>query len=489
MSDWREELLAQLRTDAAGPLPELTPTAVRAHPGRVGGGDVELVVWDFSVRGGSLGVAEADAVVAAVDRAVTERRPLITLVRTGGTRLDEGVAALVGMARLILATQRLAEAGVPHLAIADQPTTGGVFVTIVSRADVRVGIRGATVGFAGPRIVAATGGGPVGAMSHTAETAVAAGLLDDVLDSAAVPGWLTATLAALGWSPPAEVTPSAPTPSPEPLHPLPPALSPSAALPSAPPAGGWETVRATRAAARLGAAEWIRRLSDTAGVVLGGADPAVQARLARLAGRHLPGVPPGVPAVLVALGATPGARPGPGGYALLTRAARLAGRLGLALIVAVDTPGAAAGADAENAGVAAAIGEAMAAVLACPSATIGVLLGEGGSGGALAGLVCDRVVLTATSYFAALAPEGAAAALRCSPEQAAERLKLRPRDIAALGVADVLAADGAAAASTVLTETLPELLVLDPSTRLRQRRERWSAAAPGTASPAEPRPG
>ena len=63
------------------------------------------------------------------------------------------MAALIGMARATTGTRRLADAGVPHVSIADTPTTGGVWTTVASRADVRAAMAGAPVGFGGPRVV------------------------------------------------------------------------------------------------------------------------------------------------------------------------------------------------------------------------------------------------------------------------------------------------------------------------------------------------
>ena len=104
------------------------------------------------------------------------------LLRSGGTRLQEGVAGLVGMARATIGMHRLAEAGIPHIAVADQPTTGGVWVTLGSRADLRCAVEGAIVGFAGPRVVEAVTGELPGPDSHTAASAFHAGLVDALVD-------------------------------------------------------------------------------------------------------------------------------------------------------------------------------------------------------------------------------------------------------------------------------------------------------------------
>src|SRR3954471_23074553 len=153
---WRDAVLTDVvwRDDIAGPPVNRLGwpgyedrTALRIGRGAVAGHDVVVAVWDFRIFGGSFGERDATAFLAAVDEAIRGRRPLLTITSSGGTRLQEGVAALIGMARATTGTHRLAEAGLPHICIADSPTTGGVWTTVASRADVRAAVAGATVGF------------------------------------------------------------------------------------------------------------------------------------------------------------------------------------------------------------------------------------------------------------------------------------------------------------------------------------------------------
>jgi acetyl-CoA carboxylase carboxyl transferase subunit beta len=182
----------------------------------------------------------------------------------------------------------------------------------------------------------------------------------------------------------------------------------------------------------------------------------------------------------VALAPRPGNAPGVAGYRLLARAATVAGRLGLPLVTLVDTPGADPSPAAEAAGVAAAIGAAMAAVLRCPSPTVTVVVGEGGSGGALAATCADIVLMTPDSYLTALSPEGAAATLRITAEQAADLGGLRPVELVRLGFADRLLASGEpAAVAAAAVSAVSDLMGPDQAIRLATRRARWSTALPG----------
>ena len=156
------------------------------------------VLWNFGVSGGACGEAEATEFAAAVDAAISADRPLVTVTASGGTKLTEGMAALVGIPRMTIALQRLRAARLPHVSIADSPTTGGVWVAVGCSADIRCGVAGATVAFSGPRVVEAMTGAVVPRGAGTAESAYAAGLLDAVLPDEEVLGWLTSAMQAIG---------------------------------------------------------------------------------------------------------------------------------------------------------------------------------------------------------------------------------------------------------------------------------------------------
>src|SRR3954468_15065233 len=153
-----------------------------------------VVEWNFAVYGGSFGEREAQLFTDACAEAADTATPLVTILRSGGTRLQEGMRALVGIPRATLALADVRAARVPHIAVAASPTTGGVWVAVGSQADLRVGLRGATVGFSGPRVIEAMTGARLPEGANTAESALAAGLLDDVVDGADVDAWIARAL-------------------------------------------------------------------------------------------------------------------------------------------------------------------------------------------------------------------------------------------------------------------------------------------------------
>jgi acetyl-CoA carboxylase carboxyl transferase subunit beta len=479
-ADWRADLLAAVTPrPPARPAPNrldwpgyASAPAVWWGEGTVAGTPCVVAVWEFAVFGGSFGEADATTFTVAAERAAATGRPLVSFLRSGGTRLQEGVAGLVGLARATLAADRLDEAGVVQLAVVDQPTTGGVWVTVASRADLRCAVDGATVGFAGPRVVAATTGTAPGPGSHSAASAHTAGLVDAVVTPDGVEGWLRAALAA------ATCRPAVPATRP---------AAPATGRPVAGRAGdgrahcaddgrtGWDQVLAARAPGRPGAGACLDALLP-GGLDLAGTDAAVRARLGLVPAAA--GAP--AAAVGVALATAPGGAPGPGGFRLLERAARLAGKLGLPLVTFVDTPGADPSPAAEAGGVAVAIGAAMGAVLRCPSPTVAVVVGEGGSGGALAATCADVVLMTPDSYLTALSPEGAATTLRTTAQRAADLGGLRPAELLRLGFADdVLGTGVPGAVAAAVAAALADLAALGLDDRLAARRERWSTALPG----------
>ena len=471
--DWREPLLAgasllDVRLGGRNPTnwPGYRPRpAVRAYrlrgaPGRPG---PVAVAWDFSVQGGSFSEDDATVLAAAARQAVRERVPLVTLVRSGGTRLQEGVAALVGIPRARLALLDLAGAGLPHLSVADAPTTGGVWISVTSAADLRVAVEGATVGFAGPRVVEATTGEVIGSDSHTATSAYDAGLVDAVVPADGAAAWLATALRALAPTS-AETAQTTTETAPTTGTQTPTAQTPAA---TADPGGrgGWEQVLASRARTVSGRDLLAELLTDAVDLQAPRGDRTVTARVGRLGGQ---------PVVGVALAADLGGRPTPDGYRLATRAFRLAGRLRLPVISLVDTPGADPGSTSEADGIASAMGEALDALLLCPSPTVALIHGEGGSGGALAVAVADCVLITPDAYLAAIGPEGATAALRRPAQECADLMRITPADLLALGFADAVVTGAGD-----LPAYVAQQLARPPDARREARRVRWSSPLPG----------
>src|SRR5438309_7798991 len=135
----------------------------------------------FDVMGGSMGAAHGEKVVRAYRRATEERLPMLVLPASGGARMQEGMVSLIQMARTSSAAAAHGRAGLLSLAMMRSPTTGGVYASYASLADLRAAEPGATIGFAGPRVVELTIGERLPEGSHTAQFAYDHGLIDAVV--------------------------------------------------------------------------------------------------------------------------------------------------------------------------------------------------------------------------------------------------------------------------------------------------------------------
>ncbi|WP_405462979.1 acetyl-CoA carboxylase [Streptomyces anulatus] len=378
--------------------------------GVVGDRACVLLAFEFGFLGGSLGRLTGDRLAAAYELALTRRLPLLALVATGGSRMQEGMVALTQLQRVAAASTRLRAAGLPQIAVVRDPTTGGGWATVGAGADVVLALSGAQVGFAGSRVR------PADADPHaySAEGQFAAGQVDAVVPPGELARAVTHWLRALG---PHGALPAAPLPR---------------ALSAAPlPETGREAVAAARDPRRPRAEAY---LADYFGARLplhgdrcGGADPGLLCGFGLRAD--------GLPVAYVAQCGTPTR---PAGYRAAARTIRLADRLGVPVLTLVDTPGAANDAEAERAGAGAAIADAFAAVAEARVPVTTLVIGEGGSGGALALAAPDNTHVTADSYFSVIAPELAAAILKRPPSETgatADQLRLRPQDLLELGFA------------------------------------------------------
>lgn len=128
---------------------------VVAH-GTMGGRNVVIAAFNFDFMGGSMGVAVGEGMLAAAHLAVMQRAPLIAIPATGGARMQEGILSLMQMPRTTIAVQEVKEAGLPYFVILTDPTTGGVSASFAMLGDVHIAEPGATIGFAGRRVIEQT---------------------------------------------------------------------------------------------------------------------------------------------------------------------------------------------------------------------------------------------------------------------------------------------------------------------------------------------
>jgi acyl-CoA carboxylase subunit beta len=425
------------RARAASGLDESVCTA----EGLLGGHRVAVAVSEFGFLGGSIGVAAAERLTLAVERATAERLPLIAAPASGGTRMQEGTIAFLQMAKITAAVAAHKAAHLPYLVYLRHPTTGGVFASWASVGHLTLAEPGALIGFLGPRVYEALTGAPMPDGVQTAENLLAHGLVDAVVAPDGLADYLAPVLSALSSSPNPACTPAL---APET------ARAPGTTLRETPvpeaETSAWESVLRTRRPDRPGAADLIRAAATevvplrVGGLILAlarvGGHPCV------LAGQDRTVLPHGTETLGTA-----------------QRGMRLAADLRLPLVTMIDTPGGELSPAAEQAGLAREIARCLLTLITLPVPTISVLLGQGAGGAALALLPADRVLAAQHAWLSPLAPEGASVIVyrdaAHAPELAA-RQGIGSADLAAAGVVDY-----------IVTETSADQLLRDLGRLLR----------------------
>src|ERR1700753_758359 len=165
--------------------------------GRIGGHPVAVAVSEFGFLGGSIGVAAGERLTRAVERATAERRRLITLPASDGTRMQEGTVAFLQMVKITAAVTAHRAARLPYLVYLRHPTTGGVFASWASVGHLTLAQPGALIGFLGPRVYEALAGRAVPEGTQTAENLAAHGLVDAVIAPDRLGGLVARVLDAL----------------------------------------------------------------------------------------------------------------------------------------------------------------------------------------------------------------------------------------------------------------------------------------------------
>ena len=164
---------------------------------------IVAVAQDFSFMGGSMGMYVGNALLAAAERAVTLKRPLVLFSAAGGARMQEGILSLMQMPRTTVAVQMLREAGLPYVVVLTHPTTGGVTASYAMLGDVQIAEPNALICFAGPRVIEQTIREKLPEGFQRAEYLLDHGMLDRVTHRKSMRDELTTVLRMLLRLPPA----------------------------------------------------------------------------------------------------------------------------------------------------------------------------------------------------------------------------------------------------------------------------------------------
>jgi len=430
----------------------------------IGGYPTVIAVLDFGFMGGNMGSVVGEKVALAFELALRRKLPVVSVVSSGGARMQEGVLSLMQMAKTAAAAKRLQANGPPYISVLANPTSGEVGASFANLGDIVLAEPKALVGFAPLRVMAKASPKPLPEDSHTAEFHFEHGMVDQVVDRTKLRQLLSVLLDLLASRYRLTLKKKG-LPHPPPGHPK---------------GLVWQTVQLARHQKRPTALDYISRLTsrfvELRGDRLYGDDPAVVCGLAELAGE-----------AVVIIGQERSHNEGrayPEGFRKAQRAMRLAANFGMPVVTLIDTPGAYAGIEAEERGLGAAIASTLALMSDLPTPVVSAIIGEGGSEGALALGVADRILMQENAIYSVVSPEVAAAILyrdEGKAEEVAAALKLTAPDCKELGVIDVVVpepeggahADPDEAARLLKTFLIGELLEAQQSSTKKLVKERY----------------
>ena len=414
--------------------------AIRAGSASIGGIPVMLGVMEPRFMMGSMGRIVGERITLMMEEAVKEKKPVVLFTASGGARMQEGIISLMQMAKTAGATVKLDEAKIPYIVVLTSPTTGGVSASFAMLGDVILAEPGALVCFAGPRLVYQTIKKELPEGFQLAEDVLKHGFIDAIVERKDQRNALIRLLNFYGYRHPGET--DAEESDRGAFHGV---KSGHMPMPNEwmETRDKWEIVKIARAQERLRGSDFIEHVFDGFFELHGdrtfGDDHALRCGFAYLDNRRL---------MLIVQDRGRGyedekernfGMPEPEGYRKVLRLIRHAEKFGLPVVCLIDTPGAYAGIDAEYRGQASAIALCLKELATLKSPVVSVILGEGGSGGALALGAAGTVYMFENAIYSVLSPESFANILFKDPTrkvEAARTMKITARDLYSLGIID-----------------------------------------------------
>lgn len=437
--------------------------AVVTGKAKIEGIETVIGVCDGRFMMASMGGAVGEKITRAVERATKEKLPVILFACSGGARMQEGITSLMQMAKTSAALKRHSDAGLLYISVLTDPTTGGVTASFAMLGDIILAEPGALIGFAGPRVIEQTIRQKLPKGFQRAEFLLEHGFVDAVVPRQQMRETLAALLrfhqpalrsGASDTVPCGEASGTVPCseasgvvlrgkPSDDVRGSEPHAAQAdfAAAQAEKPETDAWERVQLSRKKGRPVGSDYLRHLFpdfiELHGDRLFGDDRAVTGGIASLGGR-----------IVTVIAQEKGkdtkeniecsfGMPRPEGYRKALRLMKQAEKFGRPVICFVDTPGAFCAAEAEERGQGEAIARNICEMSALKVPVLSIVIGEGGSGGALALAVADEVWMLENAVYSILSPEGFASILwkdSARAGEAARVMKLTAQDLLEKGV-------------------------------------------------------
>lgn len=394
---------------------------------RIGGTEAVICVMDGRFLMASMGYAVGEKITRAVERATQQRLPIVIFTCSGGARMQEGISSLMQMAKTSAALKRHSDAGLLYISVLTDPTTGGVTASFAMEGDIILAEPGALIGFAGPRVIEQTIRQKLPKGFQRSEFLLEHGFVDRLVEREELKTVLGDILRLHC------------------LHDNPMPKLPEAEAGAANPAvsvlvgrksvgqqkSAWKRVLSARDQDRPIGSEYIQMLFDGFYELHGDRcfadDRAVVAGIASFEG---------MPVTVIAQEKGKNTKDNmthnfgmcsPDGYRKALRLMHQAEKFGRPVICLVDTPGAFCGMEAEERGQGEAIARSIYEMSGLKVPVLSIVIGEGGSGGALALATANEVWMLENAIYSILSPEGFAGILwkdSKKAQQAAEVMKL-----------------------------------------------------------------
>ncbi len=412
---------------------------------------------DANFMMGSMGSAVGEKISRVFERATEQGLPVVGFCLSGGARMQEGLTSLMQMAKVSLVRERFAASGHPYIAVLTDPTTGGVMASFAMEGDITLAEPEALVGFAGPRVIEQTTHKRLPQGFQSAEFLVDHGFCDMVVHRSVMRDTLAELLALHEGLEPASEAP----------HTLSGVDIPRKSRRRTPhlaknTSDALKYIRSSKHPTALALIETaFDGFVEFHGDRLYGEDSAVVAGIAWKNGIAMT-------VIAIERGRTMKDRVArnfgmahPEGYRKALRLMKQAERFGRPVLCLVDTAGAYCGIGAEERGQAEAIATNLLEMGSLRVPIVTVITGEGGSGGALALSVADRVFMLESSAYSVVSPEACASILwkdAKKAQEAAEALHMRPDDLVDLGIVDDIIDDAGRTPQEIGSEMLTRVL-------------------------------
>lgn len=405
--------------------------------GEIFGEKAALGVCDARFLMGSMGHVVGEKIALMVEKATEERLPVVIFCCSGGARMQEGIISLMQMAKTSAALKKHSQAGLLYVPVLTDPTTGGVTASFAMLGDIILAEPGALIGFAGPRVIEQTIGQKLPEGFQRAEFLVEHGMVDAIVERDDLKKTLFEIIKSHRLS---ATNPNFATFTTEPVKFRPTEIS-RESMAKAERKTPWQKVKEARSLERPATLTYIDYIFDDFIELHGdrcfGDDKAIIGGIAKLYGQPVTviGVQKGNDVEECSkrnYGMT-----SPEGYRKALRLMKQAEKFKRPIICFVNTSGAYPGMEAEERGQGEAIARNLYEMAGLTVPVLSVIIGEGGSGGALGLAVANEVWMLENSTYSILSPEGFASILWKDgkrAEEAAGVMGITADNLAMLGV-------------------------------------------------------